>query len=72
MPACTSPRDGHQLGGAGERAAELRLEHTQQGGDERTRMADADPEDRVDEENAPVRRAVDSRHAQAFDNHVTP
>ncbi len=63
---------GHQFRSTGERTAEFRFEHAQDRGNERTSMADTDPEHGVDEEDAPVRRPVHTRHTEAIQDHVAP
>jgi len=63
---------GHQLGGTGEGTAKFRFEHTQNGGNERPGMADADPEHGIDEENAPIDRAVHTGDTETFRDHFCP
>src|SRR3972149_5647552 len=63
---------GHQFCGACERAAELCFEHTQNGGNESSCMANTDPKHSVDEENTPIRGSVDACNAEAFHDHFCP
>jgi hypothetical protein len=50
--------DGHRLGEAADRHAPLLPEQQQDGGDQRARVADADPPDEVDDVERPADRDV--------------
>ena len=63
---------GHELGGAREGAASFYFHHTQDGRDESAGMANADPEHGIDQEDAPVGRAVHTSNTEAIRNQVIP
>ena len=63
---------GHKFGGAGKRPAEFRLEHPQNGRNEGTGVADADPKHEGDDEHAPVNGPAQPGDPHAGADHVTP
>ena len=58
--------DRHRLGGAVDRRAPLLAEQEEDRRDQRAGVADADPEDEVDDRPAPADRVVQAPDADAF------
>ena len=70
VEGCHQREDGHHFSGPRDRTAPLRLCQPENGGDHDPRVANADPEHEIDQEEAPEDGPVEAGHAETLIHHV--